>query len=222
MTKGRAKLAVRLMLALCCAASAGVSARSDAQPPITTQPTQPGGTATPRPEAAASPLHPATIEDDRLPFMAEGRKEAEPPSVGGLVLRTFGALLLIVGLITAAAWGLRRFGAGRFGGTQIDAPALAVLSTVALGDKRSLAVVRFGAQTLLVGSTAQNITLLATQGTEPAETTHPEATEESRPPFRSVADLLSGESGDDFNATLAAAERHLAATTAPPAEGGLD
>jgi flagellar biogenesis protein FliO len=36
-----------------------------------------------------------------------------------------------------------------------------VLTTVAIGDRRSLTVVRFGERTLLLGSTAQSVTLLA-------------------------------------------------------------
>jgi flagellar biosynthetic protein FliO len=113
-----------------------------------------------------------------------------------LLLRTLGALLLIVGLIVAATWGLRRVGKGRLGRCGEDVPELSVLSTVGLGDRRSLAVVRFGERTLLLGSTAQAITLLAEE--------HPG--DFSAPPARSVADLLQGNDAlaeGDFQNSLA-------------------
>jgi len=61
---------------------------------------------------------PATNENsDRLPFMADTDRESHEaaPSTTGLMLRTLGALLLIIGLIVAAAWGMKRFGGPRFG-----------------------------------------------------------------------------------------------------------
>ena len=126
--------------------------------------------------------------DERLPFLAHEEEEREAPSAGGLLLRALGALLLIVGLIVAAAWGMKRFGGGRFGASEADAPALRVLTSVALGDKRSLAVVRFGGRTLLVGSTAQSLTLLAEDDAAIDEDALSAAL-----PARSVAELLEDE-----------------------------
>jgi flagellar protein FliO/FliZ len=85
----------------------------------------------------------------------------QAPSAIGLLLRTIGALLLIVGLIVAAAWGMKRFGGARFGAPKADAPDLAVLNSIGLGERRSLAIVRFGERTLLIGSTPQAVTLIA-------------------------------------------------------------
>ena len=144
---------------------------------------------------------PAKSADDRLPFMTQSRSEAEAeaPSAGGLIMRTLGALLLIVGLIAAAAWGLRRFGGARFGAPAEDAPELAVLTTISLGDKRSLAAVRFGERLLLIGSTAQSVTLLAT--------------DEARPVWgvgaRSVADLLEENEPPSFEQALVRAGRRM-------------
>lgn len=148
-------------------------------------------------EPSATPL-PA---DDRLPFMTQSGSEAgaEAPSTGGLLVRTLGALLLIMGLIAAAAWGMRRFGGARFGAPSADAPELAVLTTISLGDKRSLAAVRFGERLLLIGSTAQSITLLAT--------------DEARPVWnvqaRSVADLLEDGETPSFEQSLVRAGQRI-------------
>lgn len=131
--------------------------------------------------------------DARLPFLAHDQSEAEAPGAGGLLLRTLGALLLIVGLIIAASWGIKRMGGARFGAAQTDAPELRVLASVALGDKRSLAIVRFGERNLLVGSTAQSITLLA----EDAEETNDVYASAAIPQARSVAELLQYETVED-------------------------
>jgi flagellar biosynthetic protein FliO len=161
-------------------------------------------TAQAQPEQAPEP--PAPDQNyEQLPFMTERNREretigAEAPSVAGLLVRTLGALLLIVGLIGAAAWGLRKFGGARFAQTTTGALALEVLSTVSLGERRSLSVVRFGDATLLIGSSPQNITLLATHQGSNTEI-------ENKTPTRvSVADLLEREETNaDFAQELARA-----------------
>lgn len=145
-------------------------------------------------------------DSEKLSFMdsehSNSSREAvsDGPSAFGLMARTLGALLLIVGLIVAAAWGMRRLGGARFGAPNPDAPELTVLSTVGLGDRRSLAVVRFGQRTLLVGSTAQNMTLLATEDWNK---------ESVAPPIRSVADLLNEDATMVFNEELSIAAEQL-------------
>ncbi|MBS1809329.1 MAG: flagellar biosynthetic protein FliO [Acidobacteria bacterium] len=103
--------------------------------------------------------------EERLPFKLNDRPESvpEPPSITGLLLRTFGALLFIVGLIAAAGWGLRYFGIINFGKPASETAGLQILNTVPLGEKRSLTIVKFGERTLLIGSTPQGLTLLAEQ-----------------------------------------------------------
>jgi flagellar protein FliO/FliZ len=163
----------------------------------------PAAKATPTQKSEAPPMQTvAPVEDkgvnDRLPFMADSEKEShEPaPSATGLLLRTLGALLLIVGLIVAAAWGMKRFGGARFGAPKEDAPALAVLNSIALGERRSVAILRFGERTLLIGSTPQAVTLLA-------ET----VTEHSAPRMQSVADMLGQTSlSESFADELTSAE----------------
>jgi flagellar biosynthetic protein FliO len=122
----------------------------------------------------------------------------QPPSAAGLLVRTLGALLLIVGLIVAAAWGMKRFGGARFGTPQENAPTLAVLNSLSLGDRRSLTIVRFGDRTLLLGSTAHAVTLLAEAEND-----------DFSPPARSVADILNDEKPAAFSQELFSATEHL-------------
>lgn len=100
--------------------------------------------------------------DDRLPFMTASQDGADgdQPSSLGLLARTFGALLLVIGLLIASVWCLRRIKGGPFTSSNEDAH-LSVLKSVAIGDRRSLIVVRFDDKTLLLGATPQSITVLA-------------------------------------------------------------
>jgi flagellar biogenesis protein FliO len=144
---------------------------------------------------------------ERLPFMTQTPDTAEEaaPSAGGLLLRTTGALLLIVGLIVATAWGLRRLGGKNFGNADDQAVELTLLGTLTLGDRRQLSAVRFGDRLLLIGSTAQAITLLAARDERPRSYI---------PPMRSVADLLAEEHPQkpaqaNFERALALADERL-------------
>ena len=136
----------------------------------------------------------------------------EAPSAAGLLIRTLGALLLIVGLIVAAGWGIRRFGGARFGAGRKDAPALSVLTSVSLGNRRSLAIVRFGERNLLIGSTAQQLTLLAAEDIESGET--------DIPVTRSVADLLKADEAKEFDQELTQASAQLESTASRWREDG--
>jgi len=126
-------------------------------------------------------------EDDRLPFMHQDKtREAEETSSGGLLLKTLGAMLLIVSLIFGGTWGARKLGFGISQKTlDSDEMNLAVLTSVSLGNGQKISTVRFGEKILLIGSTAQNLTLLAEE-----TGIH----ENSLIPTRSVAELLDEES----------------------------
>jgi len=182
-------ITVLLSLVLFCVAI-------NAQQPQTSPAPQPEGMTTSIEAKTGSAATPAR-SDDRLPFMSETPKENDEsaPSTGGLMLRTLGALLLIVGLIIAAAWGMKRFGGARFGQASEDAPRLSVLNSVGLGDKRSLAVVRFGERTLLIGSTSHSISLIAEA---PVESIVTEA--------QSVAEMLAADADASFAEALYTAE----------------
>ncbi|HEX4949626.1 MAG TPA: flagellar biosynthetic protein FliO [Blastocatellia bacterium] len=149
----------------------------------------------------ASVPEPPTKEtkDDRLPFKLNDHAQlaAEAPSASGMLLRTFGALLFIVGLIAAAGWALRYFGIINFGKQQSEAAGLKVLDTVPLGERRTLTLVKFGERTLLIGSTPQGLSLLAEQADEP----EPQAN--AMPPVRTVTDLLDSNSAPQFEQELA-------------------
>ena len=121
-------------------------------------------------DSTASAPQPATTSnnevwgegDDHLPFMQQERERAPEPSTFGLIFRTFGAMLIIVGLIFFGAWGMKKFNLVNLGArSNIESPELSVLKTVSIGSNRTLAVVRFSNRNLLIGSTAQTFTLLA-------------------------------------------------------------
>lgn len=126
-----------------------------------------------------------TEDSDSLPFMQkEQPAEYAETSTGTLLVKTFGALLLIVGLIFAGAWTLKKMGYGGISSTNSeDAPDLAILSKVSTGNGQTLSIVKFGERTLLIGSTAQSFTMLAEQNED-----------EMKAEPRSVADMLAEES----------------------------
>lgn len=134
-------------------------------------------------------------ENERLPFMqTEQNSESQEPSSGGLLLRTLGAMLLIVGLIFFGAWGAKKLG---FGGIKSNASPddleLTILTSVSLGNGRTISTLRFGERVLLVGSTAQAFTLLAEEETRNEN--------KSLQTSRSVAEMLAEENnsfGDEF------------------------
>lgn len=114
--------------------------------------------------AQPTPNQPEVMgDDDRLPFMQNDQTQSMPePSSGGLLLKTLGAMMLIVGLIFGGAWGAKKLGFGNSNskGSEDDLN-LTVLHSVSLGSGRTISTVRFGERVLLVGSTAQAFTLLA-------------------------------------------------------------
>lgn len=201
--------------------SSSVAAKSGAQStkpvPSTSSPSSSGSapkTSTPasnskeakdaKPEAKASVAPPlASVpetkpKEETLPFKLNERADlaAETPSASGLLLRSFGALLLIVGFIAAAGWALRYFGIINFGKPQSEAAGLKVMDTVQLGDRRTLTIVKFGERTLLIGSTPQGLTLLAEQ------TDEAEVAGNFMPPMRTVTDLLDVNGAPQFEEEL--------------------
>lgn len=161
--------------------------------------------ATPAPLLASVPETQAKeakeAKEGSLPFKLNERAElaTETPSASGMLLRTFGALIFIVGLIAAAGWTLRYFGIINFGKQQSEAAGLEVLDTVQLGERRSLTIVKFGERTLLIGSTPQGLSLLAEEENEP------ETPAGAMPPVRTVTDLLDVNVQPQFEQELARA-----------------
>ncbi len=141
-------------------------------------------------------------ENDSLPFM-QNRESAETsqPGTGSLLLKTIGAMLLIVGLLFFGAWGLKKAGFDRFGKQNADGGTidLAVISSVSTGNGQTISAVRFGERILLVGSTAQNFTLLADEDVKDVPNIKTS---------RSVADLL-GEEKSTFGNEFELAQNRL-------------
>ena len=145
----------------------------------------------------------AKSEASALPFKLNERSESLPPtpSLTSLLLRTFGALLFIVGLIAAVGWALRYFGIVSFGKAQNETAGLKVLNTLPLGERRSLLTIRFGDRTLLIGATPQGLSLLAEQHEEvgiPGNYL-------PMPGMQTVTDLLGNKPGYKFEDELAQA-----------------
>lgn len=144
--------------------------------------------------AATTTTSEPKAEAERLPFKLAEHADAtpQPPSMAGLLLRTLGALLFLVGLIAAAGWALRYFGIINFGKAQMEAGGLKVVNTLPLGERRSLMIVKFGERTLLIGATPQGLSLLAEQQEEAALPNHYDA------PVQTVTDLLAARTGTRF------------------------
>lgn len=104
--------------------------------------------------------------EEPLPFMKEDAKEEQVTGIG-LLARTLGALLLILGLLVAGTWLLRRTSGLKLAANG-ESP-VTVVSTTNIGEKQSLSVVKFGNKTLLVGATSQSIKVLATEKSEDFE-----------------------------------------------------
>ncbi|MCC7307149.1 MAG: flagellar biosynthetic protein FliO [Acidobacteria bacterium] len=174
---------ISILLAL--AAATAFASTSTAEPKTQTAPVQ----------AAAEPLG----ENEPIPFMrTEQAAAAEGPSSAGLLLKTVASMAFIVGLIFFGAWGAKKLGFGtKAGSTGIQ--DLAVLTSVSLGNSRTVSTIRFGQRILLVGSTPQSFTLLAEEDGEVVS-------EPAMP--RSVAELLA-EDTTPFKAALKHAESAL-------------
>ena len=133
---------------------------------------------------------------------AESVASAEPGSAT-LILKSIGAMVLVLALIFFGAWGARKLGFGNArsvaGSDPID---LKILATVGTGGGRTIAAVSFAGRVLLVGSTANSFTLLAEESREVANT-------ETRP--RSVAELLLDEASfeDELKLALSASEPRI-------------
>lgn len=170
--------------------AAPVQVSANAEAPVATS-------ASPEPQATrtASPAAPPMTADDRLPFMASDDRSssADQPSGFGMIARTLGALLLVIGLLVAGSWCLKRIKGSPFRGSREDGH-LEVLKTVTLGDRRSLTVARFGERILLIGSTPQSFALLAADDPEGHLSLLPEEL-----PARSVAEVLSASEDYHYN-----------------------
>jgi flagellar biosynthetic protein FliO len=76
-----------------------------------------------------------------------------------LLIRTLGGLGLVIGVILLAYVGIRRFGP-KYLRRRSDQQSLSIIESLPLGEKRSVALIKVCDQRLLIGHTANQITLL--------------------------------------------------------------
>lgn len=77
-------------------------------------------------------------------------------SAASQLLNVAFSLLLIVGLILALAWLLRRFGQGNF----LNQQSMKIMASMPLGTRERLLVVEVGGQQILLGVTSHQISTL--------------------------------------------------------------
>ncbi len=122
---------------------------------------------------------------------------ADGADAGGIdmtmtMLRTAGALAMIIGMLLAAVWFLRRFGGARFGGGM--GSMIQVMDTRMIGPRRYVTVLRVGGRTLAVGVTEQNMTLLAELSDEDLTSNDPGGT--APPGFAEALGKITGGKND--------------------------
>ena len=108
------------------------------------------------------------------------------------MLKTLGTLLFVVGLIFFGAWGAKKLGFGNAKTNVAEDAQLTILSSVNLGNGRTISTVRFGDRVLVVGSTPQSFTLLAEE-----EASGAAAAKISFENSRSVAEMLAEEAEEE-------------------------
>ena len=102
------------------------------------------------------------IERTRLPEANSGGNAAAAPGMGDTMLRMGIGLVVVVGIVLAVWYGmkrLRRAGMPGMGATRRD--LVDVVSTTAIGPARFLHLVRVGGELILVGATDHSITPVA-------------------------------------------------------------
>ena len=96
-----------------------------------------------------------------LPTFAHAADVTSPaplPEVGSSILRLFGALIFVVALFLAGAWGLRRWQQTQR--QQTVGPRLVVIDVQALGARQTLYVIGYEKQRFLIGSSATGLSLI--------------------------------------------------------------
>jgi flagellar biogenesis protein FliO len=109
------------------------------------------------------------VDSESLPIFAGqasaaavgATKEKESPAA-----KIFASLLLVIGVIGAGSLAFRRFVQGKGIGFQRQTKMIEVLSTQALGPKRSIAIVKVLDQHMVVGMSGDGMNLLANLGAD--------------------------------------------------------
>jgi flagellar biogenesis protein FliO len=116
-----------------------------------------GALAADRPVPPPSPAEkelqaPLTLEDGKP---TQGQAPDAQPSG----LRTFGSLVLVLGLAGASLWALKKYGRGRVPGG--GGGKLRVEETLALGDRRFVSILEAEGERFLIALTPQGIQLIS-------------------------------------------------------------
>ena len=171
----RRRTAHVLATILCCALGASALAAGQAAPaaapattasPAATTDTpaaQPAPQASPVPTVDAATVAPAPAA---APRAAPGRPPVPPPSApgyapgpsAGSLFQTILSLMLVLGLLAALAWGLKRWGPRG----QAGAGGLRIVSALNLGGRERIIVVEVGEQWIVVGASPGRVNALAT------------------------------------------------------------
>lgn len=152
-----------------------------------------GQTAVPGPaEPAGSAITESQVAGDAAPAPQEGDAGMNVP-----IIRTIGGMGLVIVLMVAAFFAVRKFAPRYFNKTASERN-LKLVETLSMGDKRSIALIEVANSRFLVGSTPQQINLLAAMpeafsiSSEPDEAStalKTVITKESRTPFRNLFEI---------------------------------
>jgi flagellar biogenesis protein FliO len=125
-------------------------------------------------------------DPESRPLKAYKTPRSEPPVEGGsLFLSVLGKLAFVVALMLACAVGWKKLQGGMPQNAAMTSQGVQLVSALPLGAQRCLHLVAVGRQQLLIASTPQNISLLATldgAGTFEVELERPGAPMFRRPP----------------------------------------
>jgi flagellar biosynthetic protein FliO len=114
---------------------------------------QGSGRSAPPPSPSERELQaPLTLEDGK-----PTQGQAPEPAASGL--RTFGSLVLVLGLAGVSLWALKKYGRGRIPGG--GGGKLKVQETLSLGDRRFVSILEVEGQRFLIALTPQGISLLS-------------------------------------------------------------
>lgn len=120
--------------------------------------------------AATETKKPVAASAEETPlFAAKAGAQVEAKEKESGTARVFASLLLVLGIIGAAAVAYRRFALGQGisgAGFRKQARVIDVISTQSLGPKRSVALIKVVDQYMVVGMAGEGITLLANMGTD--------------------------------------------------------
>ncbi len=158
-----------------------------AEPPLPAKPSKPHVAPVPaaQPVIPSAEAKPGPDEDAKEktvfnPGKIVAPKPVKPVDLGGVMVRTFGALLLVLALFFGGVWVFRR--SKLFSGYQGSGSHLNILESKSLGTRHSLHVISYGDQRFLIADSPAGTRFLTSLQELPGEdensTTNPGATQQ--------------------------------------------